>query len=175
MVLNKIFTNPIRLLLCLYNFSLRDVAKILNEKEGFVYKSIRNYDFYNKPYSYIEKIATFLNISQDLLVKKDLNNSIKVEAINKIIYLNFNDYLNIRFKGLIVENLDNENKKVSRKIENVDLLKIILDKDNNELESFFKKHENVDQINLTLIKVKNISYKRKTFDEILKYFSNENE
>lgn len=175
MVLNKIFTNPIRLLLCLYNFSLRDVAKILNEKEGFVYKSIRNYDFYNKPYSYIEKIATFFNISQDLLVKKDLNNSIKVEAINKIIYLNFNDYLNIRFKGLIVENLDNENKKVSRKIENVDLLKIILDKDNNELESFLKKHENVDQINLTLIKVKNISYKRKTFDEILKYFSNENE
>ena len=132
MVLNKIFTNPIRLLLCLYNFSLRDVAKILNEKEGFVYKSIRNYDFYNKPYSYIEKIATFLNISQDLLVKKDLKNSIKVEAINKIIYLNFNDYLNIRFKGLIVENYDSNDKRIYRKIENVDLLKLLLDQYINE-------------------------------------------
>ena len=175
MVLNKIFTNPIRLLLCLYNFSLRDVAKILNEKEGFVYKSIRNYDFYNKPYSYIEKIATFLNISQDLLVKKDLNNSIKVEAINKIIYLNFNDYLNIRFKGLIVENYDSNDKKIYRKIENVDLLKLLLDQNKNELKSFLKKQKDVDQINLSLIKVKNVSYKRKTFDEILKYFSNKNE
>lgn len=175
MVLNKIFTNPIRLLLCLYNFSLRDVAKILNEKEGFVYKSIRNYDFYNKPYSYIEKIATFLNISQDLLVKKDLNKSIKVEAINKIIYLNFNDYLNIRFKGLIVENYDSNNKKIYRKIENVDLLKLLLDQNKNELKSFLKKLKDVDQINLSLIKVKNVSYKRKTFDEILKYFSNKNE
>ena len=175
MVLNKIFTNPIRLLLCLYNFSLRDVAKILNEKEGFVYKSIRNYDFYNKPYSYIEKIATFLNISQDLLVKKDLNNSIKVEAINKIIYLNFNDYLNIRFKGLIVEKYDSYDKKIYRKIENVDLLKLLLDQNKNELKSFLKKLKDVDQINLSLIKVKNVSYKRKTFDEILKYFSNKNE
>ena len=175
MVLNKIFTNPIRLLLCLYNFSLRDVAKILNEKEGFVYKSIRNYDFYNKPYSYIEKIATFLNISQDLLVKKDLKNSIKVEAINKIIYLNFNDYLNIRFKGLIVENYDSNDKKIYRKIENVDLLKLLLDQNKNELKSFLKKLKDVDQINLSLIKVKNISYKRKTFDEILKYFSNKND
>lgn len=175
MVLNKIFTNPIRLLLCLYNFSLRDVAKILNEKEGFVYKSIRNYDFYNKPYSYIEKIATFLNISQDLLVKKDLKNSIKVEAINKIIYLNFNDYLNIRFKGLIVENYDSNDKRIYRKIENVDLLKLLLDQNKNELKSFLKKLKDVDQINLSLIKVKNISYKRKTFDEILKYFSNKNE
>ena len=175
MVLNKIFTNPIRLLLCLYNFSLRDVAKILNEKEGFVYKSIRNYDFYNKPYSYIEKIATFLNISQDLLVKKDLKNSIKVEAINKIIYLNFNDYLNIRFKGLIVENYDSNDKRIYRKIENVDLLKLLLDQNKNELKSFLKKLKDVDQINLSLIKVKNVSYKRKTFDEILKYFSNKNE
>ncbi len=175
MVLNKIFTNPIRLLLCLYNFSLRDVAKILNEKEGFVYKSIRNYDFYNKPYSYIEKIATFLNISQDLLVKKDLNKSIKVEAINKIIYLNFNDYLNIRFKGLIVENYNSNDNKIYRKIENVDLLKLLLDQNKNELKSFLKKLKDVDQINLSLIKVKNVSYKRKTFDEILKYFSNKNE
>lgn len=175
MVLNKIFTNPIRLLLCLYNFSLRDVAKILNEKEGFVYKSIRNYDFYNKPYSYIEKIATFLNISQDLLVKKDLKNSIKVEAINKIIYLNFNDYFNIRFKGLIVENYDSNDKRIYRKIENVDLLKLLLDQNKNELKSFLKKQKDVDQINLCLVKVKNVSYKRKTFDEILKYFSNKNE
>lgn len=169
----RLINNPIRFLLYLYNFSLKDVAHILNEKEGFIYKSINDYSFYGKSFDYIDKFSKFLNVSQDLLVRKDLRQSINVNVLNNMFKLDFNDYILARFKGLINEVYDSENNVIIRTIENISLIKIVFSGNKNELQKFLKNIDYVKQSSLSLVEVKSKGYKEKVFKDIYNFLIKE--
>lgn len=170
----KIISNPIRLLLYIYNIPLRSLVNILDEKEGYIYQSIRNYDFYQKPYSYIDKFANFLNTTQDFLVRKDLSKCIKVSVLNKIYLLDLKDYIVARGKGVIEETLDKENKTILRKINNMNVIQEILTSENKDinLSSLLKDYDYVEQTKFMINKTSNINYKKESFEEIYDYFLN---
>ncbi len=170
----KIISNPIRLLLYIYNIPLRSLVNVLDEKEGYIYQSIRNYDFYQKPYSFIEKFANFLNTTQDFFVRRDLNKCIKVNVLNKIYLLDLKDYIIARGKGVIEEKLDKENKTILRKITNIDIIQEIIMSEKNglNLSKLLEKYNYVDQSKLMLVKSTNLNYKRESLEEIYNYFVN---
>lgn len=170
----KIISNPIRLLLYIYNIPLRSLVTILDEKEGYIYSSIRNYDFYQRPYSYIDKFAKFLNTSQDFFVKRDTKKCIKISILNKIYYLDFKDYIIARGKGVIEEKLDEVNKTIIRKIKDINLIEevISIDKDKVNLSKVLENYNYVDQTKLMLQKTVNINYKKESLEEIYNYYLN---
>lgn len=170
----KIISNPIRLLLYIYNIPLRSLVNVLDEKEGYIYQSIRNYDFYQKPYSYIDKFANFLNTTQDFFVRRDLDKCININVLNKIYLLDLKDYIIARGKGVIEEQLDKENKTILRKITNIDIIQEIIMSDKKELNlsKLLEKYNYVDQSKFMLIKSTNLNYKKESLEEIYNYFIN---